>query len=67
MNEPVRDPEIERQIAEYERRLREQLLSEQSFAELASQQHERPSTTRLLPMLGAEPSAGASCGQHVNA
>jgi predicted CoA-substrate-specific enzyme activase len=67
MNEPVRDPEIERQIADYERRLREQLLSEQSFAELASQQRERPSPPRLLPMVGAEQSTSSSCGQHVNA
>jgi hypothetical protein len=67
MNEPVRDPEIERQIAEYERRLREQLLSEASFAELASQQREHAPTARLLPMLGAEQSAGATCEQHVSA
>jgi predicted nucleotide-binding protein (sugar kinase/HSP70/actin superfamily) len=67
MNEPVRDPEIERQIAEYEQRLREQLLSEASFAELASQQRERPSTARLLPMLGADQGAGASCEQQMSA
>jgi len=67
MNEPVRDPEIERQIAAYEQRLREQLLSEQSFVELASQQRERASPPRLLPMFGADESTGSSCGQHVSA
>jgi predicted CoA-substrate-specific enzyme activase len=67
MNEPVRDPEIERQIADYERRLREQLVSEASFAELATQQREHASTARLLPMLGAEQSGGSSCEQQLSA
>jgi predicted CoA-substrate-specific enzyme activase len=38
MNEPQVNEEIERQIAEYERKLREQLLREHEFAELAARQ-----------------------------
>jgi predicted CoA-substrate-specific enzyme activase len=50
MNAPARDEELERQIADYERRLREQLLREAEFAELAAEQRERFSAKRLLPM-----------------
>src|SRR5215470_12548744 len=40
MNEPARNDEIERQIAAYERKLREQLLHEQELAELSAAQRE---------------------------
>jgi predicted CoA-substrate-specific enzyme activase len=47
-----RNEEIERQIAEYERRLREQLLREREFAELALSQRNQVDTRLLLPMIG---------------
>jgi predicted nucleotide-binding protein (sugar kinase/HSP70/actin superfamily) len=50
MNRPP-DDEIERQIAEYERKLREQLLREHEFAELASRQADDAATKRFLPVL----------------
>src|SRR5581483_4409423 len=53
MREPERDdPELARQIAEYERTLREQLLRESELAELAAVQREHARTKRFLPMLG---------------
>ena len=52
MNKPQRDEEIERQIAEYEQKLREQLLREQEFAELAAEQRRKAAPVRLLPMRG---------------
>jgi activator of 2-hydroxyglutaryl-CoA dehydratase/predicted nucleotide-binding protein (sugar kinase/HSP70/actin superfamily) len=54
MNRPSSE-EIERQVAEYERRLREQLLREHEFAELASRQRETVVAVvarKLLPILG---------------
>jgi predicted CoA-substrate-specific enzyme activase len=62
MNAPARDEELERQIAEYERTLREQLLREHELAELAAEQRARVDTSRFLPMLQGsdhEPHAGA--------
>ena len=58
MNAPARDEEVERQIAEYERKLREQLLREHEFAELAAEQRERIDAKKFLPMAG--PGAGAA-------
>ena len=58
MNAPARDEEVERQIAEYERKLREQLLREHEFAELAAEQRERLDAKKFLPMAG--PGAGAA-------
>src|SRR5262245_60991439 len=52
MHEPARTENEERQIAEYERRLREQLLREQRLAELAAGQREVAKTKRFLPMAG---------------
>jgi len=52
MNEPQANEEIERQIAEYERTLREQLFREHEFAELAARQREHGAAHRLLPMHG---------------
>jgi predicted nucleotide-binding protein (sugar kinase/HSP70/actin superfamily) len=52
MNQPERNEEVERQIAEYEQKLREQLMREHEFAELAAAQHEQASTKRFLPMAG---------------
>ena len=53
MNAPARDEEVERQIAEYERTLREQLLREHELAELAAEQRARVDTSRFLPMVHA--------------
>ncbi len=61
MNAPVRNEEVERQIAEYERRLREQLLKEHELAELAARQREHARKKRFLPVVGgpgAAPFAG---------
>jgi activator of 2-hydroxyglutaryl-CoA dehydratase/predicted nucleotide-binding protein (sugar kinase/HSP70/actin superfamily) len=54
MNEPSveNNAEIERQVAEYERTLREQLLREHEFAELASRQRETVVPRKLLPIIG---------------
>jgi predicted nucleotide-binding protein (sugar kinase/HSP70/actin superfamily) len=66
MNKPERSEEVERQIAEYEQKLREQLMREQEFAELAALQHEHAATKRFLPMLGQATQGGRhqhdSCG-----
>ena len=51
MNAPARDQEVERQIAEYERTLREQLLREHELAALAAEQRARVDTSRFLPMV----------------
>jgi activator of 2-hydroxyglutaryl-CoA dehydratase/predicted nucleotide-binding protein (sugar kinase/HSP70/actin superfamily) len=51
MNKPA-DEEIERQVAEYERQLREQLMREHQFAELAARQREQAVPAKLLPVLG---------------
>ncbi|HEY7057599.1 MAG TPA: acyl-CoA dehydratase activase-related protein, partial [Vicinamibacterales bacterium] len=61
MNESARNEKIEREIADYERRLRAQLFREQELAELAVQQRERARTKRLLPMLGSGASTGDGC------
>jgi activator of 2-hydroxyglutaryl-CoA dehydratase/predicted nucleotide-binding protein (sugar kinase/HSP70/actin superfamily) len=54
MNRPPRE-EIDRQIAEYERRLREQLLREQEFAMVAARQRDRVDKRKLLPVIGQPP------------
>ncbi len=51
MNDPARHEEVERQIAEYERTLRTQLLREHELAQLASRQRARAATRRFLPVL----------------
>jgi len=64
MNEPARDPdrdaEIERQMAEYERKLREQLLCEHQLAALAAEQRELAETKRFLPMIGRSGPGGVA-------
>ena len=65
MNEPERNADVERQIAAYERRLREQLFREQELAELAAQQRVHAQTTRFLPMLGGNDASQADCGAAV--
>jgi len=65
MNEPARNADVERQIAAYERRLREQLFREQELAELAAQQRVHAQTTRFLPMLGGNDASHADCGAAV--
>src|SRR6185437_9982265 len=52
MNEPARNEEMERQIAEYERALRERLLWEHELAALAAEQREFAKTKKFLPMAG---------------
>jgi predicted CoA-substrate-specific enzyme activase len=59
MNEPARNEEVERQIAEYERRLREQLLREHELAALSAGQRESAKSRTFLPMAGVPPSGGA--------
>jgi predicted CoA-substrate-specific enzyme activase len=53
MNAPARNEEVERQIAEYERKLREQLLREHELAALAASQKEHARAKRFLPMAAA--------------
>ena len=65
MNKPERDEEIERQIAEYEQKLREQLMHDQEFADLAALQKEQAATKRFLPMVAQaalETSQRDTCG-----
>jgi activator of 2-hydroxyglutaryl-CoA dehydratase/predicted nucleotide-binding protein (sugar kinase/HSP70/actin superfamily) len=57
MNEPARNEEVERQIVEYERKLREQLLREHELAELAAEQRELAKMKKFLPMAGGQTSA----------
>lgn len=66
MNKPARNEELERQIAEYERKLREQLLRERQLAELAAAQRERARSKRFLPVVsGHGPTAeGPLAGGH---
>src|SRR5262245_6363296 len=52
MNKPERNEEVERQIAEYEKKLREQLMREHEFAELAAIQREHAAGMRFLPVIG---------------
>jgi predicted nucleotide-binding protein (sugar kinase/HSP70/actin superfamily) len=63
MNKP-HSAEVEQQIAEYERKLREQLLREHQLAELAAQQRELADTKRFLPMFGEMKGAGQETGTH---
>ena len=53
MNEPAHNEEVERQIAEYERKLREELLRDHELAALAADQRTRAKSRRLLPMVRA--------------
>src|SRR5262245_1967783 len=46
--------DFEQQLADYERRIREELLLEQELADLAEAQRASPPTGRLLPMLNAQ-------------
>ena len=58
MNRPHISPEeMERQLAEYEQRLREQLLREHEHAELLAHQRDAVAKKRFLPVLGS--SAGS--------
>src|SRR4029450_13304065 len=61
MNRPAgRNEEIERQVAEYERRLREQLLREQEFADLAMSQRHQVDPRLFLPMIGRSKAANTA-------
>ncbi|HWW83838.1 MAG TPA: BadF/BadG/BcrA/BcrD ATPase family protein [Vicinamibacterales bacterium] len=50
------DAEIERQIAEYERKLREQLVRDYELAEVAARQRDQIDPKRFLPMAGSSSS-----------
>ncbi len=56
MNRPQSNEEMERKIAEYEERLREQLLREHELAALAARQREEAHRVqkRMLPMVGQQ-------------
>jgi activator of 2-hydroxyglutaryl-CoA dehydratase/predicted nucleotide-binding protein (sugar kinase/HSP70/actin superfamily) len=66
MNAPAARADIEREIADYEKALREQLLRDDEFAELSARQHQETDTSRFLPLLTqsaaecATPRAGAA-------
>ena len=45
-------PDVERQIADYERRLREQLVRESELAALAAEQREFARAKKFLPVVG---------------
>ncbi len=63
MNRPQLSPEeIERQMAEYEERLREQLLREHENAELLERHQEAIATKTFLPVIGS--SVGTTCATH---
>jgi predicted nucleotide-binding protein (sugar kinase/HSP70/actin superfamily) len=57
--------DVEQQLADYERQIREQLLLEQELAELAQAQAATPARGRLLPMLGAQEHAQHSWQQQL--
>src|SRR5581483_2629121 len=61
MNQPAADPELERRVAEYERKLREQLYREHELAALAADQQRVARTKRFLPMAAAAPSPSGEC------
>ena len=63
MQPSARTADIEQQIAEYEKNLREQLLREAQFAELAMRQHQQVDTSRFLPL--ATQAASSCSGEHV--
>jgi predicted nucleotide-binding protein (sugar kinase/HSP70/actin superfamily) len=54
MNEPAHNEEVERQIAEYERKLRDQLMRDQELAELAAEHRKLANRKRFLPMAGPD-------------
>ena len=63
LNRPQLSPEeIERQMAEYEQRLREQLLREHENAVLLARHQEAIAKKTFLPVVGS--SIGASCATH---
>jgi predicted CoA-substrate-specific enzyme activase len=59
MNKPSSE-DIERQIAEYERRLREQLLRDQELAELAVRQRDELAAAKLLPIVSQSGASGSA-------
>ena len=58
MNKPERNEEVERQIAEYEKKLREQLMREHEFAELAAAQREHARRSGSCRSSRTEPQVG---------
>jgi activator of 2-hydroxyglutaryl-CoA dehydratase/predicted nucleotide-binding protein (sugar kinase/HSP70/actin superfamily) len=63
MNTPCAE-EVERQIAEYEGKLRAQLLRENQLVEVAAEQRARAATKRFLPMAGWQENAQTGCSAH---
>lgn len=62
LHTPAMSADIERQIADYEASLRDQLLREAQFAEPAARQREEIDTTRFLPL--ATPPPSSCSGEH---
>jgi predicted nucleotide-binding protein (sugar kinase/HSP70/actin superfamily) len=61
LNRPVlSQEEIDRQMAEYERQLREQLLREHEDAELLARHRDAVATKRFLPVIGSSAGAGSA-------
>jgi len=61
LNRPVlSQEEVERQMAEYERQLREQLLREHEDAELLARHRDAVATKRFLPVIGSSVGAGSA-------
>jgi activator of 2-hydroxyglutaryl-CoA dehydratase/predicted nucleotide-binding protein (sugar kinase/HSP70/actin superfamily) len=57
-----RAADIDRQIAEYERKLRQQLMLDESLSDLAARQRATMDEARMLPMVGSSGTGGGSCG-----
>jgi activator of 2-hydroxyglutaryl-CoA dehydratase/predicted nucleotide-binding protein (sugar kinase/HSP70/actin superfamily) len=61
LNRPVlSQEEVDRQIAEYERRLRAQLLREHEDAELLARHRDAVATKRFLPVIGSSVGVGSA-------
>jgi predicted CoA-substrate-specific enzyme activase len=61
LNRPVlSQEEVDRQMAEYERQLREQLLREHQDAELLARHRDAVATKRFLPVIGSSVGAGSA-------
>jgi hypothetical protein len=52
--------EVDRQMAEYERQLRAQLLREHEDAELLARHRDAVATKRFLPVIGSSVGAGSA-------
>ena len=62
-----RNTDVERQLADYEKQIRDEMQREQEFAELAERQRESATAGRLLPMVPPSAMGGADVGSNLNA